>query len=406
MKGIISYRLVLFFFSSFLIISCRSRPVMINYTAMIPFVEHNSANEERWGYLNGDTGEIMINAKYLRAYPFVGEFAVVTKSRMVNVFINRKGREFYLGRFDYAYLFASSNGKNTVAVLGTNHDRPRFQLGLFGGETGFYKESYSKERMVNLVNRKTIIHNKEQNLSQPDYDGNQIDIIGKYFYVRWPINDLYEFLDNGDIKCIVSYNPARIADILNDYFNNRGIDIDAKARPVNKPVEVDINDHRYFEKLYADPDLSGAFTALTPEFDLPFERSAPLYYQPQKFLNDILAFNERKYIVRFHDPETRGSALGLYNESQARWEILPYITDESLSEPYYVQSSVSLQGQIIQTDNPNLLGITLVTVEAPYRRKRIIYNIAEQKIMPNLELYYDFLHFPASGVYYKGFIQD
>ena len=399
---------MLVFLSLFFIISCQSQPVMIKYTSMIPFVERNSADEERWGYLNGDTGEIIINAKYHYASPFVGEFAVVAKNRTENAFIDKSGREFSLGTFDYAYLFTSSNGKNTVAVLGTNHERTQFYSG--GGwwgawdssEPGFVKQSYAKERMVNLVNRKIIIQNKEQNLSQPDYNGPQIDIIGKYFYVHNITNDLYQFLDNGDIECVAQDNPALIADILNDYFSMLGIDIVAEARSVT----VDINARRYFEKLYADPDLSGAFAALIPEFDLPFERSVPFYYRPQKFLNDILAFNERKYIVRFRNHEARISAQGLYNESQARWEILPYITDESLGKSYYVQSSIVPQDQFSQTDNPNLVGITLVTTEAPYIRRRIIYNIAEQKIMPHLELYRDFLYFPASGVYYTGFFQN
>jgi hypothetical protein len=64
-----------------------------------------------------------------------------------------------------------------------------------------------------------------------------------------------------------------------------------------------------------------------PFFTLQFEGAKPFYRDHRQYVNAPLEITERKYLLSFQDEENR-HAVGLYNETDAKWEILPFISVE------------------------------------------------------------------------------
>jgi hypothetical protein len=390
--------------------------ITTEYTgSLIPFVEYDSKNEEIWGYLDEDTGEIVIKAYYVSASPFVGNFAAVRNTwHEVESIINKDGKIASVGRFDRVYFIVSENGKSAAAVLETRHTRTKFQIGISGGnistKTGFYTEEYVTYRMVNPATGKTIIPEAENYLPY------RIETVGDYFLVD---TDLYQFLDNGDIACVAEHNPARAAGLLEDYFEERGIN----ARIEAGSGDIKIDYHPSIDEKYADPDLSGAFEDLDSEFDIPFERALPFYRDPKEYLNTPLEITERSYLLRFSG-ETGEHAMGVYNETKAEWVIQPncniLFTDANTETTYYVVD-------IRPTNNPDLYQISLTNGEIGWRRQALFFggivNVREKDFMDfmdNLYLFEEFppraglilspdvggeriLKFPDYGVYYRDY---
>ena len=176
---------------------------------LIPFVEFNPENEQVWGYLDEDTGEIVIEAKYAIAAPFVGNFAsVYDRSRDIprTFIINKNGKVISTPSFHNVYFIISESGNNTLAILERELQRTKFQIGIsmlgVTTKTGFYKEKYWKYRLVNLVTGKTIIPQKENYLSQ------RIEIAGDYFILSGSNRQIARSVTKHP-KIIQFDNPAR-----------------------------------------------------------------------------------------------------------------------------------------------------------------------------------------------------
>jgi len=325
--------------------------------ALIPFVEYDSAGEEKWGYLDENTGEVAIKAQYNYAFPFIGGFAVVSHEdrRIGEIIINRNGKRVNVGKFDEAYLFASESGKNAMAVLENRYKRTKFDSGfnLFGPNDSphFYKEDYYKYRLVNLVTGKTIIPPKENYL---EYG---IEVAGDYFLVESDTleYDLYQFLDNGDVKLAAKNNPKLAAEILTKYFETRGIN----AAVEEKTYDVDIDYRPYVEKVFANPpDFNAVLKDLPPE--LIFKEAKPFYRDHRRLLNAPLEITEIKYRVYFDVKDADFSAEGLYDEAKAKWEIPPFFninfSDTKGIELYYTN-------EIRATNNPHLYYVSFTNEE-------------------------------------------
>jgi hypothetical protein len=309
---------------------------------LIAFAEYDAQNEENWGYLDEDTNEIVINAKYANATPFVGNFAIVRKEyQSRQIIIDKNEKVISTPQFDQIYLLASESGKNTVAILERELSRTKLQIGgSFLGistKTHFYKTPYSRCSLFNLVTGKIIVPEKENYLQ---YD---IEAAGDYLIV---CTDLYQFLDNGDIARVAKNNPELAVNILEGYFETRGINARVRA----DHVSIDIDYCQYIQEKYAEPELRGAHEKLNPDFTMSFDKAEPFYRNPMEYLNTPLEINERKYLLYFRNKETHEYAVGLYNESKAEWLIVPRFninfSDKGQEEFYVID--------IHQTNNPHL----------------------------------------------------
>jgi len=350
----------------FLLSQCRSNDNTANIAAnlnrsLIPFAEKDSEGKKIWGYLDENTGEVVIKAKYYIALPFIGGFAQVMEKdghRYRKMIINRAGKRVNAGKFDSAALFASESGKNTLAVLDDKHWKLGLDLGINAGDQAngsshspyFYKDYYHKYRLVNLVTGKTILRPKE------GYPGGNIEVVGDYFLVESDVlkTDLYHFLDNGDAELVAKNDTKLAAGILTKYFEARGINAGVEGG-----VLVDIDWRPYIKKLFANPpDFNSAFKDLPSE--LIFKEAEPFYRNYRRLLNAPLEITEIKYMVYFNVKDFDLRVEGIYNETKADWEIPPYFNIGSSgtkgSELYYTN-------KIIATNNPNLYYVIFTNEE-------------------------------------------
>jgi len=419
-----------FFFSLIFLSGCKHADNKLNIddTAskrnLILFAEYKG--EEKWGYLDEDSGEVAITAKYVWADPFVGNFAVVQMNWDEKKYIiDKNEKTVCIKDFDKAYLITSENGEGGLAILENYYKRKELHIGGLGdranhsNNTYFYDEDYKKYSMINLVNGKTIFPEKENWLTLSMY------LIGDYFFVDSYGDDkniyLYQFLENGDIKCVTKERD-NIVRLLKTYLKERNITPDT-IEPFADSIRIDFR--QYLEERYANPDLSGAFSSLDSDFTFVFDEAEPLYRNPWFYLNTPLEIKERKYSMYFKNEKTKEVAEGIYNETKAEWELKPYIfiynSNTNKNELYYIVD-------IFKTNNPNYYRIHLNNdnIKEHWRglskQTRVfdtfyivnggIYNIEKHKFMENLYLYKDIeretypyferLHrFPDNGIYYS-----
>ena len=325
-----------------------SRTALNQNVNLIPFLSRSSDSEPGlFGYMDEETGEIVIEAQYYDAGPFIGDFAVVLDKKPK--IINRDNTQIRVGRFDEAYLFASENGKTTIAVLQITEEKTKivppwwWWFAILVGSELTYKETIFKQRLVNLTTGKTIIPQKEQLIE------NDIQVIGEYFCI---VRELYRFLDNGEVQCVADdkNDATQAIAILNAYFEQRGINAIVKDR-----YGIRIDYDPYIAEIYADPDFTGAFEKLRPDFTIPFQRAYGLYRDPTKYLNTSIEISgDRRYVMRFQRDEPYASAEGIYNETRKEWELKPYLFNFD-DEQYIIYD-------IRQTNNPHVFELNMKKV--------------------------------------------
>jgi hypothetical protein len=307
---------------------------------LVLYLDHDMNGEKRWGYLNDDTGEIVIKAKYAEAGPFIGNFALVKELHDgKSLIINTNEKVIFSGEYSDIYLIASESGKNHVAILKTEYKRLALYLNLFapyGGDTKshFYWERDYKFSLISLPNKKTIIP-KRNNALEFDFQ-----TAGDYFIAD---GKLFQFLDNGNVKHIDMNSTSLANEFLENYLAKRGLH-----------AESDIENSRIYYELYyhgegRNPDLTKAFETLkeiAPEFTMPFNTAIPFYHDYRLYLHTPLETIEQKYVLLFTtDMYWSKRALGIYNLSKNEWELLPFFTIGDENELYYITS-------IAQTNNP------------------------------------------------------
>ena len=324
---------------------------MLNHNkSLIPFLADRKKKyaPRLYGYVDEKTGEIAIEPQYERAGPFIGDFAVVRDIYGKPRIINRDNKRIWVGIFDEAYLYTSENGKTTIAVLEIIEEQTRvaplllwWLVILFGGDLT-YKEMIFKERLVNLTTGKTIIH------QQYDLIHDDIEVFGEYFCVD---SKLYRFLDNGNVQCVADdeRDRTRAIAILNAYFEQRGINAIVEDRI--GMIRVDYSP--YIDKMYADPDFTGAFEKLRPDFTIPFQEANGLYRSPRGLLNTPIEITgDRRYRMRFRQEKPSVYADGIYNETKKEWELEPYLVTPD-GEMYFMWN-------IYQTNNPHVFDLRLL----------------------------------------------
>jgi WD40 repeat protein len=367
---------------------------------LIPFVQFDLEDEQKWGYLDEDTGEIAIEAKYVWVSPFAGDYAAVLRSWREKQLIIDKNEKTILSfsPSQTVSFIVSESGKNTLAILQTTHTEDKFRIGWFKGfKTGFYAVATYTYQFINLANRKIITPQKGK------YSIQNIEAVGDYFIAD---RDLYQFMDNGNLKLVAKNNYERSAGILRNYLKERGIN----ASIVTHRAGVNIDYSPYIRAKYADPDFSGASRNLPAEFSVPFEKAQPFYRDARELLNASLELDERKYLMHYLNKETGEYAKGIYNESKAEWELLPFLTYNN--KRYNV-------AEILQTNNPRLFRLSLKNNDIGWNNKKYllagggVYNIIEKKFLNNLRAF-DIspslilsgegkrgIRFPNGGVYYE-----
>jgi len=419
-------------------VNCNNNPASAEITNLnrqfypgnlIPFAEYDSQKHIRWGYLDEETREIIINAKYIHAGAFVGNYTVVTEEREYQTInnsynktiINKAGERINLDTFKEAYLLISESGKNHAVILKKTGERKvyipfifRVFIKILGGDVSLFtnpKEKYSIYSMVNLENGETIIPEEERILIY------EIETAGDYLVVR---QDLYQFMENGDIQCVVKDNPELAVSILEEYFLSRGI----KAEVDKGITRISINYRQYIEEKYANPDFSGAFKKLDPKLKTLYYRYENFRRDPRRYLNTPLEITERKYLMEFRDEKTNEYAKGIYNETKDEWEIPP-----DLNINFFNQTSVKLSIKnvdyyvidIEQTNNPNLYRLHFKNNENGRNNRRRdskeggIYSTVRKDFLPDLYLFEGFpsdqggferkkdqnISIPEYGVYYR-----
>jgi hypothetical protein len=397
-----------------------------NYSGnLILYAELDSQKNIRRGYIDEETGEIVIKAQYVDASPFVGNYAVVeyenndyqSKKNYNKRIINKAGKIIKTGKFEEAYILTSESGKSTAAILENTREKrefaPFYMWGLlmkFDGKIS-QKEEYYIYNVINLETGKEILHEKKGVLIY------NIENVGDYFVAR---RDLYQFIDNGDIQCVAKNNPELAVSILKDYFLKRGINAQVEEGITN----IRINYSEYIEEKYANPDFSGAFNKLNKNFNVPFEKYKNFYRDPKIYLNTQLEITERKYLMYFKNEKTSEYAVGLYNETKEEWEIYPnFIIDFSDQKDKNI-SNKKIKFYVVdidQTNNPNLYRLQFKNDEIGWDNTTTafiggsIYSTEKEDFVQGLYLHTDSIHrhfpgpfekdnninFPKSGMYYR-----
>jgi hypothetical protein len=318
------------------------------------------------GYMDEETGEVVIEAQYYEASPFIGNFAVVNMGGRYFPYkklkiINRNNKQIRTGFFEDAFLYASENGKTTIALLEISKEAIKiippgywFWTILLGGGVA-YKDTIYKQRLINLTTGETIIPEKKQLIH------NHIEVVGEYFRIE---NKLYKFLDNGKVQCVANdeNDATNAVAILNAYFEQRGINAVVEAR--HWGIKIDYEP--YIKKMYANPDFSGAFEKLHSDFTIPFQSAHGVYRNPRKYLNTSLEISgDRKYYMIFQRENPYDHAEGVYNETRKEWEIEPYLI-VSDDERYKIRN-------INQTNDPHVFELQLK--KGPFAPSGYIFGI-------------------------------
>ena len=376
---------------------------------LIPYADYDSEGERIWGYLNEDSGEIVITAKYNHVNPFVGNYTTVMPNRWDTYIIDINEKRINVGQFDRAFFLAPESGKGAAVLLERKFQRKIFRFGgsFLGSSwsTGFYTEDYYKFRMINLVNGKTVIRNHVSYLSQC------IENIGNYFLAD---KDLYQFLDNGNIICVAKNNIPLAAQILRGYFEQRGI-----SAVVETSYRISINYRPYIREKFANPDFGKALQDLPSHFDMTYDKSEPFYREHTELLNAPLDISERKFLLHFTNEDPRGRVMGIYSESKGEWELPPWMeitdTETNITHTFYVTG-------IQKTNNPDIYGINITNAKIGWHRNVLVYggyySISKKEFMPNLYDEYPprggvilmmggstgrMINFPDFGTYYADF---
>ena len=371
----IRFRIILIlFFLTILLSVCSTIPTQTptNHAgSLIPFEGRNNL----FGYMDEETGEIVIKAQYHSAGPFIGDFAIVNYENAPKI-INQYNKKISVGKFDAAYLFASEDGKTVIAVLENDIEKNRIAPPwlwplalLLDGELS-YQETKFKQRFINLSTGKTIIRKKEQLIH------NNIEVIGEYFCID---KKLYKFFDNGSVQCVADdeNDATQAITILNDYFKQRGI---------NALVEdywgIRIDYRPYIDEKYVNPDFTGAFEKLRPEafeqlypaFNIPFEGAVGLYRDPGKYLNTSIEITgDRRYLMRFNREEPSAYAVGIYNETRKEWELKPYL---------FANNQQYIIFGIKQTNNPHIFELRMSKIPPdPVLRYSTVINTKSDKFI-------------------------
>ena len=386
-RKIYSLRLQIFFFT-ILLIACSTVPTQTLTThtgSLIPYRDSNRL----FGYMDEETGEIVIKAQYYSASPFIGGFAIVDYEQTPKI-INQNNDKMNVGKFDAAYLYSSENGKTVITVLENVIKKTRiappwwWPLLLFGEGHITGEKTIFKQRLINLTTGETIIRKKEQLIH------NDIEVIGEYFSID---RKLYRFLDNGSVQCVADdeNDATQAIAILKDYFKHRGINAHVEDR---WGIRIDYGP--YVNEKYANPDFTGAFEKLSPDFNIPFERSDGLYRDPRKYLNTSIEINgDRRYLMSFRREEPYAHAEGIYNETRKEWELKPYLFSNNVQYIIY---------DIKQTNNLHIFELHMDKIprDPIFHSYTVINTISEKSLRYKVfdtnakNLYFPF----KGGVYY------
>jgi hypothetical protein len=420
------------FILSALLFQCRNSPDIktsgFPAGSLIPFAQRDSKNETRWGYLDEDTGEIIIAAKYARAGPFVGNYAVVCKDwNTGNIIIDKNEKVIRKVKFENVKIITSESGKNSVAVLSRERKRTKIVwnpviafIVILMGESTIYTEEYYDEHMIDLVTGKTLIHGEDLFLSH------SLQTAGDYFFVDYTIEistdnykshfRLYKFLDNSGIELVVKDDIPRAGEILKNYLDSRGIN--AIVKTPGRENDLEINYDPYIrEKFYPVPDIKiPSEIKNDPAWNMEFDKAEPFYRDHTLLLNAPLEIKEIKYLVRFKKEASPAYSLGVYNKTKGEWEVAPVLNRNAIFYPINIR----------QTNNPNLLHIEVSNDEIGWRyglSAQIdsgIYNIVTKQFSQSLYLYEGYpprsgtiftlpssgrriINFPNEGVYYRDY---
>jgi WD40 repeat protein len=441
MKKPVTLTLPLLILAACILLQCGSisniRKTNFSPGNLIPFAAYNIEGETKWGYLDEDTGEIVIEAKYRFVYPFVGNFAIVQRDRDIgSVIIDKNEKVIRTGNFDEAYIITSESGRSAVAILIKEKERKRFLINplevfvaILLGESLIQTEEYQKERMVNLVTGRTLVRGDDLYLNQ------NLQTAGDYFFVDYTVEKgyddyrsyfhLYKFLDNGGTELVVKDDIPRAAEILKEYLGNRGINAVVNVNVPGRIHDLEIDYGPYIREIfYPVPDIKLPLEIKNdPGWNMVFDKAEPFYRDHTLLLNTPLEINERKYLVYFNRRTVIGNSIGVYNATKDEWEVPPilylFMADTQKNTIFYPI-------RIRHTNNPNLYSIEVINDEIGWSYGRSaqidsgIYNIVTKTFSQDLYLYEGYppssgtilmmpssgrrlINFPNKGVYYRDY---
>jgi hypothetical protein len=123
----------------------------------MPFIKYDRFGNDRFGYINSETFEIVITDQYERAGNFYGEYAVV-KKRFGKPFIINKNNKKILGGFDNVVFYNTEDDKMVFALTETYG---KYQVWWASGEYGSFGFPYAEPssityRFYNLTTGKLV----------------------------------------------------------------------------------------------------------------------------------------------------------------------------------------------------------------------------------------------------------
>jgi hypothetical protein len=287
---------------------------------------------DRYGYINSETFEIVITEQYERAGNFNGEYAVV-ENRFGKPFIINKGNKKILGGFDKVVLFNTEDNKMTFALTGTygNYQVRRATGNLFSSGFWYTDPDSITYRFYNLTTGKLVA--KMGKREDTDFESMNLKIYFFNNYFFWIYDDyynrdydeaVYEIQNDGSVKKCSMTVKEFISQIVLEY------ELQNNERDYNYSIGKYYSWIEYFNPLDIDKLLDqvpynmniynrwGENNKPTYNITLIDNITHPL---KDKFLYEV-KLNQGKYI-------------GIYDASENIW-VIPPIEDELFSHFYFI----------------------------------------------------------------------
>jgi hypothetical protein len=289
---------------------------------------------DRFGYINSETFEIVITEQYEKAGNFNGEYAVV-KKRFGKSFIINKNNKKILGGFDNVVFFNSEDNKMTFALTETyGNYQVRRGTGDFLSLGFWYTESNSiTHRFYNLTTGKLVAKMGKKtywssNTSPKIYFFNNYFIWIYEGYGRHEYDEaVYEIQNDGSVKkCSMTVNEF-ISQIVLEY------ELQNKERNYNFHIGKHYSWIEYFNPLDIDKLLDQVPDNMKIDVDKRnriFKNNKPTYNIT--LMDNITHPLKDKFLYEVNLNEY----IGIYDASENIW-VIPPIKNEIFNDFYFFE---------------------------------------------------------------------
>ena len=339
--------------------------------------------DDRFGYINSETFEIVISDQYIKTGNFIGDFAIVEK-REGKPFIINKNNTKILGGFNTAVLFNDEDNKTVFALTMnvSSYEWNVYTADMWGGSHGRFDPSTLNYRLYNLTTGKLVIKLGNSKATHIAEYRPRIYFLNNY--VIWVYNRtsssyneaVYEIQNNGSFK----RRAITCNELISQIALERGLQYNERSYCFNNEYKYD-SWIGYFNPLDIDKLLEQVPDNMT------IENEYESFYNKQTFniflmgnitypLKDNFLYEVNLDLKERRANERRNQYTGLYNATENIWVIPPM--ENKTFEKYYFTAEKDwiAHGQVNYIYHYSFIDFFNITTRKKYKNQYVLYNNA------------------------------